>query len=309
MTRSKWIKRVYITKIRMKQAEKWFITLAAFALTVFLIAVIFRVIVLNSSSNPKIADISALRIPYDTFRELDRLSVKYSLPLAELLTLCSQDFMFFPDKSAIPFGSEIEQRYILDYSKAKKRISDKNTASYEAMFNNILSEMRVFPIPQDYDPDTYVFSDSWGASRLYGGEKFHEGTDILDRENIRGRLPIISMTDGWIRELGWNEMGGFHVGIITKNGTYYYYAHLDHFMSDLVKDMPVKAGQPLGYMGDTGYGKEGSKGKFPVHVHVGICPAVTFTNNEFWINPYPFLRSLEEKRISARLGEELETGN
>ena len=301
MTRSKWIKRVYYKKLRLKQAEKWFVTLAAFVMAVLLIAGVYRIIVHRGRPNPALSDISAFRIPYDTFRELDSLSVKYNLPMAELLTLCSQDFLFFPDKSAVPYGSEIEQRYILDYSKAKRQLSDKYTASYESMFENILSEMRVFPIPQDYEPDTYVFSDSWGSLRLYGSDRIHEGTDILDRENIRGRLPVISMTDGRISSLGWSEPGGFHVGISTVNGTYYYYAHLDHFADGLAKDMFVTAGRQLGYMGDTGYGKEGSKGKFPVHLHVGICPKVTFTDKEFWINPYPFLRSLEEKRISERL--------
>ena len=31
-----------------------------------------------------------------------------------------------------------------------------------------------------------------------------------------------------------------------------------------------KAGDFLGFMGDSGYGQEGTKGKFPVHLHIGI---------------------------------------
>jgi murein DD-endopeptidase MepM/ murein hydrolase activator NlpD len=285
----------------MKRAEKWFVTLSAFALAIFLITSLFRLISNGSGKTPKLADISAFRVPYDVFRELDSLSVKYNLPMPELLAVCSRDLMFFPDKSAVPSSAEIERRYILNYSAVRKRVSDKNTEMYEEMFRNILSEARVFPIPGDYGPDTYVFSDSWGSSRLYGGDRIHEGTDILDRENVRGRLPVISMTDGKISDAGWNELGGFHVGITTENGTYYYYAHFDRLEEGLTKDTRVKAGQLLGYMGDTGYGKEGSKGKFPVHLHVGICPSVAFTDKEFWINPYPFLRSLEEKRISEGL--------
>jgi murein DD-endopeptidase MepM/ murein hydrolase activator NlpD len=272
-------------------------------MAILLITGVFRIISSGSRQTPELSDISAFRIPYDTFRELDSLSVKYNLPMPELLTICSQDFMFFPDKGDVPSGSEIERRYILDYSKTKKRVSDKSTEMYEDMFGNILSEMRVFPISQDYEPDTYAFSDSWGSSRLYGGDRIHEGADILDRENVRGRLPVISMTDGKICDFGWNELGGFHVGITTENGTYYYYAHFDHLVEGMEKDAPIKEGQLLGYMGDTGYGKEGVRGKFPVHLHVGISPSVSFTDKEFWINPYPFLRSLEEKRISKRMVE------
>jgi len=253
---------------------------------------------------PSLDDIGAFRIPYDTYRELDMFSVKYQMPLAALLTVCAQDNMFFPDKSAAQSEAEIKQKYIVDYEKTRRLVSDKNTAAYEAMFGGILSEMRVFPIPQEYGPETYTFSDSWGAQRLYGGERVHEGTDILDRENIRGRLPVVSMSDGKIFNCGWSELGGYYVGITTENGTYYYYAHLDHFLPELAKNMPVKAGQLLGYMGDTGYGPEGTKGKFPVHLHVGICPKVTFTNKDFWINPYPFLRSLEEVRISSNFAKQ-----
>ena len=304
MTRSKWIKQVYYRRMRIKQIEKWFVTMAAFAMAIFLLMAVARVIFNNSRSSPKLSDISAFRIPYESFHELDSLSVEHDRPLAELLTIFSQEFMFFPDDKAVPDTSEMEQRYIHGFSRTKKRVSDKNTPLYEAMFSSLLSEMRVFPIPQDFEPGAYAFSDSWGAARTYGGDRIHKGTDILDKKNIRGRLPIISMTDGRVLNFGWNDMGGFYVGITTENSTYYYYAHLDSFAPGLEKDMTVKAGQLLGYMGDTGYGKEGSRGKFPVHLHIGISPKVTFSDKEFWINPYPFLRSLEEKRISARLAKQ-----
>jgi len=285
----------------MRQAEKWFVVLAAFILSIILVAGIYRFFTRNGRAGIKLSDVSAFRIPYDTYRELDTLSIKYQMPFAELLTVCAQDNLFFPDKTAAPPETEIERKYIQEFDKIKKRVRDKNTDAYEAMFENILSEMRAFPIPQEYGPDTYVFSDSWGSARLYDGKRIHEGTDILDRDNRRGRLPVISMTNGKVLNCGWSELGGYYVGIITKNNTYYYYAHLDRFMPELAKDTPVKVGQLLGYMGDTGYGKEGVKGQFPVHLHVGICPKVSFTNKEFWINPYPFLRSLEEQRISARI--------
>ena len=301
MTRSKWIKWRYFRRLRLKQLEKCFVTMAAFMAVAFLLVAIIRTVSNNSVLSPELSDVSAFRIPYESFRELELLSAKHGRPMAALLTLFSQEFMFFPDNGAVPCVSEIEQRYIFNFDRTKRRVSDENTALFKAMFNNLLSEMRVFPIPQDYAPDTYVFSDSWGAARTYGGDRIHKGTDILDKENTRGRLPIISMTDGRVFNHGWNDLGGFYVGIITKNGTYYYYAHLDSFAPGLTKDMPVKAGQLLGYMGDTGYGGVGSRGHFPVHLHVGISPIVTFTDDEFWINPYPFLRSLEEKRISARL--------
>jgi murein DD-endopeptidase MepM/ murein hydrolase activator NlpD len=76
----------------------------------------------------------------------------------------------------------------------------------------------------------------------------------------------------------------------------------------------VQAGTLLGFMGDTGYGEEGTSGKFPVHLHVGIYVNQITTNDlhlrqwqrdfflfqaddtnlqttwsEVSVNPYPYL--------------------
>ena len=59
------------------------------------------------------------------------------------------------------------------------------------------------------------------------------------------------------------------IGITAPTGAYFYYAHLDSY-AELEKGDPVKAGDLLGYMGDSGYGEEGTTGEFPVHLHLGI---------------------------------------
>ena len=45
-------------------------------------------------------------------------------------------------------------------------------------------------------------------------------------------------------------------------------------------------------MGDTGYGEEGTTGKFPVHLHVGIYVR-TDAVAELAVNPYPVLKYVE----------------
>lgn len=54
----------------------------------------------------------------------------------------------------------------------------------------------------------------------------------------------------------------------------------------------MAAGDILGYMGDTGYGEEGTTGKFPVHLHVGIYVR-TDAVAELAVNPYPVLKYVE----------------
>jgi murein DD-endopeptidase MepM/ murein hydrolase activator NlpD len=55
----------------------------------------------------------------------------------------------------------------------------------------------------------------------------------------------------------------------------------------------INAGQILGYMGDSGYGKEGTKGMFDVHLHFGIYVETPF--GELSVNPYCILVYLENR--------------
>ena len=64
---------------------------------------------------------------------------------------------------------------------------------------------------------------------------------------------------------------------------------------DIREGDTVKAGQLLGFMGDSGYGPEGTKGEFDVHLHLGIYS--WGTGEEISVNPYYLLRSLEEHRL------------
>ena len=82
--------------------------------------------------------------------------------------------------------------------------------------------------------------------------------------------------------------------ISLLGGAYFYYAHLDDYPSHLQKGDRIDAGDLLGMMGDTGYGTEGTRGKFPVHRHIGIA-VKTKDQVEFWINPYALLKYTEDK--------------
>ena len=112
--------------------------------------------------------------------------------------------------------------------------------------------------------------------------------------NERGIYPVVSMTDGTVTNLGWLEKGGYRIGITSESGTYYYYAHLDSY-AGISEGEQVIAGELLGYMGDSGYGPEGTKGKFAVHLHVGIYSYKD--GEEISVNPYYVLRSLENKKL------------
>ena len=162
----------------------------------------------------------------------------------------------------------------------------------------IWNDVKYFPIPQSQDDteDKISYVDSWMFERNYGGKRGHEGTDIMAEKNMPGYYPVVSMTDGVVTEKGWLEKGGWRIGITAPTGAYFYYAHLDSY-AELEKGDPVKAGDLLGYMGDSGYGEEGTTGEFPVHLHLGIY--LKEGTEEISVNPYPVLRYAENARIKC----------
>lgn len=163
----------------------------------------------------------------------------------------------------------------------------------------IWDDLRYFPIPESVNtPKAEVsYVDSWMYERTYSGKRGHEGTDLMASEDIRGYYPVVSITDGIVLHKGWLEQGGYRIGITAPGGAYFYYAHLDSY-ADLNIGDSVKAGDLLGFMGDTGYSKiEGTTGNFPVHLHLGIY--LTESGKEISVNPYPILQYLETKKLKC----------
>ncbi|SFR96080.1 M23 family metallopeptidase [Anaeromicropila populeti] len=167
---------------------------------------------------------------------------------------------------------------------------------YLNMYTIILSDIKYFPVPEDITGKaTTNFEDSWLGERTYGGKRQHEGTDIMASNNLRGYFPVISMTDGVVEKKGWLEQGGYRIGIRSPAGAYFYYAHLYRYEDGIDTGDTVKAGQVIGYMGDSGYSKvEGTVGKFDVHLHLGIY--IDYQGEEMSVNPYFLLKYFEGKK-------------
>lgn len=180
----------------------------------------------------------------------------------------------------------------------KKWLARPGWEGYLEYTEAIWNDLEYFPVPESTTDKklAVTFSNSWMAERTYGGKRGHEGTDIMATQNISGVYPIISMTDGVVRSKGWLEKGGYRIGIEAPSGAYFYYAHLDSYASVEIGDV-VDAGTLLGFMGDSGYGPEGTTGKFPVHLHIGIY--LYPEGKEMSVNPYWVLRYLEKQRVKC----------
>lgn len=163
---------------------------------------------------------------------------------------------------------------------------------------NIFRESRFFPVTKNDDKAEsknvkYYYENGYGDGRTFGGIRKHEGIDIMSSKNQNSLFKIRAVSDGIVEKKGWLKLGGYRIGIRSERGIYYYYAHLASYRENIKCGDRVKAGEVIGYMGNTGYGDEGTSGRFWVHLHFGIY--VKDGNNEKSINPYYLLKSLESK--------------
>lgn len=197
-------------------------------------------------------------------------------------------------------GREDPEELARIYDKLCRR-HPKETEQYVSELSAVWSDVQYFPIPlSGTDTPDVSYEDSWMQSRTYGGARVHEGCDIMAGINQRGLYPVVSVCDGEIEKMGWLPLGGYRIGVRSKHGAYFYYAHMADYAEGLCVGDSVKAGTLLGFMGDTGYSDiEGTTGNFDVHLHFGIY-LDDIDGNEFAVNSYAVLQSLMEHRLQYK---------
>ena len=191
-------------------------------------------------------------------------------------------------------GFKLRTPLSIRYPKERTAGFKKLSAAYGMLFD----DLKYFPVPKSLFSETpdVSYSDGWMEKRSYGGERGHEGCDIMGSERERGFYPVVSITDGIVETVGWLEKGGWRIGIRAPSGAYFYYAHLYRYEKEWSEGDEVRAGELLGYMGDSGYGPEGTTGMFDVHLHLGVY-LKTDHYEELSVNPYWILRFLEKYRL------------
>lgn len=100
-----------------------------------------------------------------------------------------------------------------------------------------------FPLARGFD---YTHYDDFGAGRSYGYQRKHLGHDMMGLVGT----PIMAIESGVVTALGWNQYGGWRIGISSFDGKrYYYYAHLRQnypYAEGLQEGSVVTAGDVIG---------------------------------------------------------------
>ncbi len=154
------------------------------------------------------------------------------------------------------------------------------------------------PIAKNFPYNHY---DDFGQSRSYGFSRNHLGNDLMGQVGT----PIVAVEGGKVEALGWNQYGGWRIGIRSEDSKrYYYYAHLRKnfpYRLDLEEGSEVKAGDVIGYLGRSGYSKNENVNNInQAHLHFGIQLIFDESqkegNNEIWIDVYQIVRFLDDYR-------------
>ena len=249
-----------------------------------LIIIILGIATFNSFSNGDILKLDMIavqnfRIPSKNLFLLKRLAGDYDIDFAELLSIYAIDNNFFKDSKSSVKISDIEYKYAVNYKSILKKYDRKSIVPYYNMFKSIFAELEYFPITL-IDSNNYMLSEAL--------EQEIEGIEITNKSLSHSNISVVSMTDGIIKDIGFDKNDGMYVSIVTQNNNVYYYANLDNLNKALSKNRKISSGQYIGQMGKNQINRNKE------NLIIRISPA--FKKIPF-INPYPFLKYIENNKL------------
>lgn len=230
-----------------------------------------------------------------TYEELITTADVLGVDQGELMVVCG---CMYNGEISCDNLNNINKAAFVKFKNYLKKTQTKEFNFLKNTYTGLFKDIKYFPVPRSNKRNDWVnYVNSWNNERTYKGNRTHEGTDIMGDINKDGIYPVISVSDGYISNIGWLELGGWRIGVTSPNGIYYYYAHLDSYAKEYKEGDYINAGDIIGYMGSTGYSKvEGTKNKFPAHLHFGIY-VMPDSLSEISINPYYILKINENNTL------------
>jgi murein DD-endopeptidase MepM/ murein hydrolase activator NlpD len=124
--------------------------------------------------------------------------------------------------------------------------------------------------------------DTYEQARSQG--RRHDALDIPAPQGT----PVLAAADGTVLKLFQSDRGGTALYQIAPDQcTIYYYAHLERYASGMAEGKPLRQGEVIGYVGDTG---NAGAGNYHLHFEISTTP----DPERYWggtpQNPFPLLR-------------------
>src|SRR4051794_40234035 len=131
-------------------------------------------------------------------------------------------------------------------------------------------------------------TDTFGAFRGDVPGDWHHGDDIFAPLGA----PILACADGTVFSVGWNDVGGNRLWLRDGEGNEFYYAHLSAYSPAARNGNRVKAGEVVGFVGNTG-DAEGT----PYHLHFEVPPvAYLALGYDGVVDPTPYLVAWQKQK-------------
>lgn len=261
---------------------------------------------------------------YDT-----EIHLKWTELLAYLSAKYGGNFHNYKSKDLESLVARLNQGESIDVITEDMKLYDYYNDAYTAVLGGFLGEfMAQIPVDSETDgevvweskyglkafspiPAGYWYSDfdDFGAGRSYGFNRKHFGHDMM----IGTGTPIVSIESGIVEAMGWNQYGGWRIGIRSfDKKRYYYYAHLRKdrpYSADLYVGKAVKAGDVIGYSGRTGYSRKENVNNIDTpHLHVGMQlifdEKLKDSPNQIWVDMYNISKLLLKNKCQVYKNEE-----
>ncbi len=199
--------------------------------------------------------------------------------------------------------SAVLSQYIGNFGISETPINNADNSNTQKSISYVQKyDLKAFhPLAQNY---SYSHYKDFGNSRSYGYNRLHLGNDLMGSIGT----PVIAVESGYVEAIGWNQYGGWRIGIRSfDKKRYYYYAHLRKghpFVNDIYEGKIVQAGDVIGYLGMTGYStKEDTNNINIPHLHFGIQLIFNEVQkdgpNQIWIDVYNLVDFLKKNRSTA----------
>ncbi len=242
--------------------------------------------------------------------------------LAYLGTKYGGDWKMYKQEDIIKLTKALSEGKTMEELTANMKHYSYFLEAYGAVLNGFVGEYEIETPDKDNPEQTHrvkkyglkVFSpiargygfshyDDFGSSRSYGYKRKHLGHDLMGSVGT----PVIAIESGVAECVGWNQYGGWRIGIRSFDSKrYYYYAHLrkNHPYNDMYEGKIIKAGDVIGYLGMTGYSsKENVNNINTPHLHYGIQLIFDESqkegNNEIWIDCYAITQLLQKNKSAV----------
>lgn len=266
---------------------------------------------------------------YDVASQSEEVKINWIEILAYLGTKYGGDFSRYKEKDMVDLVNKIKSKEATIESLTKdSKYYNYYYEAYSAVLGGFVGEYEIEK-PSEENPEEKVWEkryglkaflpiakyfpysdyDDFGVSRSYGYKRRHLGHDMMGQVGT----PIIAVESGFVEALGWNQYGGWRIGIRSFDGKrYYYYAHLRKnfpYNKELKVGSVVTAGDVIGYLGRTGYSAtENINNIDQPHLHFGIQLIFDESQkegyNEIWIDCYEIIKFLYRNRSETVKNQE-----